>query len=213
MCNAGLKSWLSCQCISALMSSVPRFDFKCIPKVVPPRCLQHRRKPFISSICLLLWQNFSIAPLSQFLFLSVRYLCQLASVAAGWAARRSGRFSLTASCQPPQTETVRRFEAKAEASKETKKLFHICFYPLMVIEEAKSYHGLFSFLLKWLICCRRQFIGCRHEVTGKLVRSVVQHVFMLSAAPNLQIIYNILTLSVSTCSCLFVLLIVELRVL
>lgn len=54
MCHMGLQSWLSCQYISALLSSVPWFDFKCIPKIVPSHCIQHRRNPFISPICLLL---------------------------------------------------------------------------------------------------------------------------------------------------------------
>lgn len=50
------------------------------------------------------------------------------------------------------------------------KLFHICFYSQMVIKDAKSCHGVFSFLLKWLISFRSLFIGCRHSVIWNLIK-------------------------------------------
>lgn len=53
---------------SALLCLNPRNASKCLPKVAPAHCIQHRRNPSVTSTCFLLLPNFSITPLSQFLF-------------------------------------------------------------------------------------------------------------------------------------------------
>lgn len=114
---------------------------------------------------------------------------ELILVAAGWIVEELGGFlsQWAASCW--RLWQWGGLKARSQLQRK-QKLFHICFNPTNGFKEEKSCHTFLSFLLKWLICLRSQFIGCLQKVIGNLVKLNSRAAFvMLSATCEFNSIY------------------------